>query len=318
MTLRSPTAIVFTLALMVGLTGCGARPLSELEQPEHAKVVLTAQPAPNAEKAAKIINGVQPNKAIAAKVPAQIRARGLNFSSSLGYPPMEMLATDGKTPIGIDIAIGRALARVLGLNVKITNEDFNAQIPGLLTHRYDFVMSSMTDSKEREQKVSFVDYVSAGAGFLVAQGNPQQIGGPTQMCGKTVSVVDNGSSLALAEQYAAECKNKNRPPIKILRMTGDQDALLALRSGRAQVNITDYVVAAGKAADPSQKVQALALPGTETPWGIAMNPDQKQLIRAMQEAVQELVADGSYGKILAAYNVPRIAVKTVTVNGAKS
>lgn len=316
--MKSRSVIAAAIALMVALTGCGARPLSELEQPNKAKLTLSTQQAPAADKAAKIINAVQPDKTVATKVPPQIRARGLRFSSSVGYPPMEMFAADGKTPIGVDIAIARALSRVVGLDMTITDEDFNAQIPGLLTHRYDFVMSSMTDSKEREQKVSFVDYVSAGAGFLVAQGNPEQISGPKQMCGKTISVVDNGSSLALAEQYAADCKKSGQPAIKILRFTGDQDALLALRSKRAQVNITDYVVAADKASDPSQKVQALPLAGTETPWGIAMNPDQKQLIQAMKAALQKLMSEGSYAKILAAYNVSQIAEKKVTVNGAIS
>lgn len=316
--MKSRSMIVSAIVLMVALAGCGARPLSELEQPNKAKLTLSAQQAPAVDKAAKIINSVQPDPTIAAKVPAQIRARGLNFSSSVGYPPMEQFAADGKTPIGVDIALARALSRVVGLHMTITDEDFNAQIPGLLTHRYDFVMSSMTDSKEREQKVSFVDYVSAGAGFLVTQGNPEQISGPKQMCGKTISVVDNGSSLALAEQYAADCKKNGQPAIKILRFTGDQDALLALRSKRAQVNITDYVVAADKASDPSQKVQALPLAGTETPWGIAMNPDQKQLIQAMKAALQKLIDDGSYAKILKAYNVSQIAEKKVTVNGAIS
>ena len=315
--MKSRLLVLVSTILLVTVTGCGARPLSELYQQQNGGA-LVAEPAPDSERAAEIINTIQPDQEIAAKLPGEVRSRGMNFSSSVGYPPMEMWADDGTTPIGIDIALGRAIARVLGVKMNFTDEDFNAQIPGLMTKRYDMVMTSLSDTKEREQKVSFVDYVQAGAGFLVAQGNPQGITGPDQLCGKTVSVVDNGSSLILAQKYAAACVKKGAAKINILRFTGDQDALLALRSGRAQANITDYVVAAYKASDPSQKAEAVNLDGTESPWGIAMNPDRKQLIAAVKAALQKLIDDGAYSKILASYNMQKIAVDKVVVNGAKS
>lgn len=319
MRLRNIVVLAGVLTLgAVGTVGCGARPISELEQTVAASVDLVSQDAPVGEPAASVIDGIVPDASIAAGVPADVRARKLSLSSSVGYPPMEMFADDGTTIIGLDPAMGLAIARVLGMGLEVTNEDFNAQIPGLLTGRYDMVMSSMSDTAERQQKVTFIDYVQAGAGMLVAAGNPKNIGGAEQLCGLTVSVVDNGSSLALAEQYAADCAAKGKPKLELLRFPGDQDALLALKSGRADANITDYVVAAFKASDASQKIEAIDLPGTESPWGIAMNPEQKELIAAVHAALEKLVSDGTYGKILAAYNLEKIAVTEVTINGGGS
>ncbi|WP_347350659.1 ABC transporter substrate-binding protein [Intrasporangium sp.] len=303
----------------VTLSGCGVQTLASYNASQSAgATALVQQPAPTGEKAAPVIDAIEPDAALAAKVPASIRAKGLVLSTSVGYPPMEIYAPDGTTIVGVDPAIGLAIARVLGLRLTVTNEDFNAQIPGVLTGRYDLVMSSMSDTKERQQKVSFVDYVSAGAGFLVKHGNPDRINGPADMCGHALSVVDNGSSLILAEKYSKACVAAGKPAIDLLRMTGDQDALLALKSGRAQVNITDYVVAATKAADPKEGVDAVTLKGTESPWGIAMNPQNKALIEVVQAALARLVADGTYAKILQAWQVPALAIDKVTVNGAKS
>ncbi|MDN5796041.1 MAG: ABC transporter substrate-binding protein [Intrasporangium sp.] len=314
--------IVVAVAIAVGsgvLSGCGVQTLASYNAAQSAgATALVQQQAPDGEKAAPVIDAIKPDAAIAATVPDAIRAKGLTLSTSVGYPPMEIYAPDGQTIVGVDPAIGLAIARVLGLRLTVTNEDFNAQIPGVLTGRYDLVMSSMSDTKERQAKVTFVDYVSAGAGFLVKHGNPDQIKAPADMCGHTLSVVDNGSSLMLAEKYNKACVAEGKPAIDLLRMTGDQDALLALKSGRAQLNITDYVVAASKAADPKEGVDAVTLKGTESPWGIAMNPQNKALIDAVQAALTKLIESGDYAKILQAWQVPALATDKATINGATS
>jgi polar amino acid transport system substrate-binding protein len=132
-----------------------------------------------------------------------------------------------------------------------------------------------------------------------------------------VSVVDNGSSLKLAEQYRSDCENASKPGINILKFAGDQEALLQVSNGRAQANITDYVVAAYKAADPKLNVDALAIAGTESPWGIAMNPKNSELVEAVKAALDSLIRSGEYGKILGAWSLDKLAVPSAVVNGGK-
>ncbi|GGB28280.1 ABC transporter substrate-binding protein [Flexivirga endophytica] len=313
---RLAACVSAVLAGAVLVAGCGARPLSDLHKSEAAAATaLTSQDASKLDPSAKTINSIAPDKKLAKLVPTSVRKNGLQFSTSQGYPPMELFASDGSTIIGVDPSIGWAIARVLGLKITINDADFNAQIPGVLTGRYDIVMSSMSDTKERQQKVSFVDYVQAGAAMQVRKGNPDRLSGPSDLCGRTVSVVDNGSSLAVAEGYNKDCVKAGKRKIKILRFTGDQDALLALKSGRANTNITDYVVAASHAADPKQKLDVVPLKGTESLWGIAMNPAEKKLISAVQGALNKLIANGKYHQILAAYNMKELAVKKATING---
>lgn len=239
------------------------------------------------------------------------------MTTSVGYPPMEIFARDGKTPVGLDPSLGRAIARKLGVRVTVANEDFNAQIPGVLTGRYDVILSSMSDTAERQAKVSFVDYVQAGAGMLVKKGNPAGIRTTADLCGKTVSVVDNGSSLALANSVSAGCKKDGKAAADILKFAGDQEALLQVGNGRAQANITDYVVAASKAADPRTGTDAIAIPGTESPWGIGINKSNQQLVSAVQAALNSLIKSGDYGRILGAWGLDQLAVTSAVVNGGK-
>ncbi|MGW0483944.1 ABC transporter substrate-binding protein [Nonomuraea sp. NPDC003214] len=317
MNTRIPTLLV-SGALLAATAACGAQSLDAAaggDAEPAAEVVLDQAPAE--EKAAGVINAITPDKELAAKVPADVKAEGLKVVSSIGYPPMELWASDGKTAIGFDPALARAIARKLGVKYTLTDEEFNSQIPGVLTGRYDFVISSMTDNAERQAKITFVDYVKAGSGLLVKKGNPAGVSTPADLCGKTVSVVDNGSSLELAEKYDADCKSSGKQALNILKFPGDTEAMLQVINGRAQATITDYVVAAYKAADPKVEVEAIALEGTESPWGIGMKPDNTALIESVKGALDSLIKSGEYGKILAAWNLDKLAVESAVVNGGK-
>lgn len=318
------TRILTTLAvggLLTATAACGAQSLDAGDSGDpgaaaSAPAVVLDQ-APAEEKAADVINAITPDQELAAKAPASLKSGGLKVVSSIGYPPMELYASDGKTPIGFDPALARAIARKLGVKVTITDEEFNSQIPGVLTGRYDFVISSMSDTPERQGQVTFVDYVQAGAALLVKKGNPAGITGPGDLCGKTVSVVDNGSSMELAESYDAACKKDGKPAADILKFPGDTEAMLQVSNGRAQASVTDYVVAAYKAADPKLAMEAISLDGTASPWGIGMKPDNKQLIDSVKGALDSLIKSGEYGSLLKAWNLDALAVESAVVNGGK-
>ncbi|WP_067143242.1 ABC transporter substrate-binding protein [Microtetraspora malaysiensis] len=315
------TRILTTLAvggLLAATAACGAQSLDggDSDAAASAPAVVLDQ-APAEEKAADVINAINPDEELAAKAPASLKSGGLKVVSSIGYPPMELYASDGKTAIGFDPALARAIARKLGVKVTITDEEFNSQIPGVLTGRYDFVISSMSDTPERQGQVTFVDYVQAGAALLVKKGNPAGINGPKDLCGKTVSVVDNGSSMELAESYDADCKKDGKPAVDILKFPGDTEAMLQVGNGRAQATVTDYVVAAYKTADPQLGMEAIALDGTAAPWGIGMKPDNTQLIDSVKGALDSLIKSGEYGNLLKAWNLDALAVESAVVNGGK-
>lgn len=316
--LRTGALASTVLLTALALTGCGGQSISGGEPaPQSAGSTFTATPAPTEDLAKSVIDGIKADPSLTAALPAALQSEGIKMTTSEGYPPMEMFAADGKTLVGVDPSIARALANKMGVPLSINNEDFNAQIPGITTGRYDWIMSSMTDNAERRKTVTFVDYVRAGNGWIVKAGNPAALGEPTTACGKTLAVVDNGSSLALAESIDADCKAAGSKPVTVLKFAGDQEAILQVRNGRADAGINDYPVAAYRAQTSSGELEAVAIEGGESPWGIAMKPENKELIGVVQKTLQALIDDGSYAKILDAWNVSKMTVGTATVNDGK-
>ena len=115
---------------------------------------------------------------IAALVPDDIKKRGtLRNGASTGYAPAEYMDADGQTPIGYDIDINKALAKVMGLNSGETkHSEFPTIIPALGT-KFDVGISSFTITSEREQQVNMVSYLNVGSAWGVAAGNPKNFGG---------------------------------------------------------------------------------------------------------------------------------------------
>src|ERR1700727_1356886 len=62
---------------------------------------------------------------IAKMVPAKIRAKGtLIVASDATYAPMEFIAKDGHTVVGVDADLAKAIGGVLGLTFKVENQTF--------------------------------------------------------------------------------------------------------------------------------------------------------------------------------------------------
>ena len=127
------------------------------------------------------------NAKIAAEVPATIKSKGtLTVATDATYAPNEFVASDGTTVTGWDPELAQALASVLGLKVKLVNATFATIIPGIQSGKYDFSMSSFTDTKERQKVVDFVTYFTAGTSFYVKTTGGPTINSLADLCGHTV------------------------------------------------------------------------------------------------------------------------------------
>ncbi|MFV5997074.1 ABC transporter substrate-binding protein [Streptomyces sp. NPDC056231] len=243
-------------------------------------------------------------------LPAQYRQKGvLRVATAVGYPPMEMYAPGTTRLTGVDPDLAKAIAQRLKLKLELTNAAFDGLIPGLESGRFDLVMSSMTDSAQRRQAVDFVDYFRTGGVVMTKKGNPQGINSLADLCGKTVVLAKGSSNLQIGEEQNAKCREK-------MRISQSEDAptgLLQLDSGRAVATIVDYPVAK-MFTKKSNAYEVLPEQYGTAPWGIAAAKSQAGLRDAVHKALQELIDDGAYKKILDTWGVGDSAVPAATVN----
>jgi len=283
------------------------------------------------KKAATKKKGEAIDTALHDALPAAIKKAGfLRVGSDIEYPPVESFAADGKTPQGIDVELAIAIARKLGLKLRFENDtDFAGIITALQAGRFDIIMSAMNDTAERRGKgVHFIDYFTAGTSILVAKGNPQHITSLDSLCGKTVAVQKGTTQETdTIPGQQPKCTAAKQPKITVIAPEKATDALLQVKSGRAVAALEDSPVAAydSKTSGGGNDFQVvgdildvgrygIAVPATcANPCADANAP--KQLLDAVRGALKDIIADGTYDRVLANFGAQSGALKTAAVDG---
>lgn len=263
--------------------------------------------------------GLAKDPALAALVPARYRAAGtLKVATDPTYAPMEFVAADNRTIVGVDPDLGAAIGKILGVRFEFVRASFDSIIPGLAAGKYALSMSAFSDTAEREQVVDFVTYGQAGTAVMVAKGNPKKLG-PTgnSLCGTRVAV-EKGTTQSDVDIPARDkrCRAAGRPTIEALVFPDQQAANLALASGRADAVLADGPVAAYAAARSNGKFEVAGRQYAVDQYGVAIPKRSGRLPQAIRGALNKLVASGAYRRILAKWGVASIAIPRSQINAA--
>ena len=178
-------------------------------------------------------------------MPSSIKSSGtLSVAADATYAPNEFIAEDGKTVIGMDADLAKAIAQVMGLKAEVKNATFDSIIPGLAANKYDLGMSSFTITKEREKTVDFVSYAIAGTSFFVKADGGPDIQSLADLCGQKVAAERGTTQAADATAQDKKCKAAGEPGVTVQVFPDQNAANLALSSGRADVAMADSPPAA--------------------------------------------------------------------------
>ncbi|KOU67572.1 atrA protein [Streptomyces sp. MMG1533] len=266
---------------------------------------------------------------LADKLPKAIRDAGvIKVGSDIAYAPVEFKDSAGAT-VGIDPDLAAAMGKQLGVTFKFENGTFDTLITGLRSDRYDIAMSAMTDTKDRQEGidsdtgkkvgegVDFVDYFTAGVSIYTKKGDDQGIKTWSDLCGKKIVVQRGTVSEDLAKAEAKKCTGGKT--ISIQAFDNDQQAQTRLRAGGADAGSSDFPVAAYavKTSGGGNDFQLVGEQVEAAPYGIAVAKDSTQLRDALKAALDAIIANGEYDKIISKWGVGDGAVKEATINGGK-
>jgi len=172
-----------------------------ISNPQINGATQTIQPAAQPQ----YTPGAAVDPSAVALLPPSLRGGTLKVAADASYAPDEFIAPDGKTVIGMDADLAKALGTTLGVKVTVSDVTFDAIIPAIQDGRYDLGMSSFTDNTDREKQVNFVTYFSAGTSFYVAANGGPSIQTIADLCGHTVAVEAGTTEESDAKAQAKKC-----------------------------------------------------------------------------------------------------------------
>ncbi|WP_223942386.1 ABC transporter substrate-binding protein [Arthrobacter sp. StoSoilB22] len=254
------------------------------------------------------------------KLPASVKKAGeIVVASPLSNAPYIYTESDGKTTKGIVPELAKALEPVLGVKFRFVNTPFPGLIPGLQAQKFDMIWGVVTDTKEREKIIDFVDYQKDGATFLVRAGNPKNISDMMSICGNKISSLSGSTQTKLLEKESENCVAAGKPPMEIKLYDGAAESQLAVQSGNADVFFTGLGAGLYAESTAPEKFEVVGDVYQDQLFGAGFAKSNTELRDVFQSGIKKLVDDGSYVEVFKQGGLERLALSgssDVTVNGA--
>lgn len=280
--MKKALAAVLTMALTMSfLTACGSSDASTEAETTEAVETTETEEATETETAETEEAAV--SEALADGV--------LTVGTNAEFPPFEYVGDDGE-PDGFDIALCKAIGEKLGVEVVVENMEF-ASLVTSIGSKVDIAAAGMTVTEERQQTVDFSDpYYEAVQCVLVLADS--DIATKDDLMDKKIGVQLGTTADFIAEELTSEdCRyDKSVDAVNDL-VNGKIDAVIVDKNPAAvfeskfegQVKVID-----GSQFDFETENYAIALPKGDTALADAING-----------AIEELKADGTFDELVQTY-----------------
>ena len=302
--MKSAAAAALSAAMLLAVAACGTSDAATDGQGKASNTTTGYD-----------VSAVAKDDAIAALVPESVAKDGeLSVGMELSYAPAEFLAEDGKTPVGFDVDLSKALAAVFGLKEEAISSTFDSIIPSVGS-KYDLGISSFTVTKERMQAVDFVTYFKAGSTYVVQKGNPNKVDS-SNLCGVKVAVQTGTTQEEEVNKANEQCKADGKDAIDIQSSKLQTDVTTAVASGKASIFYADSTVSAYAIKQTGDTLETLGEDAGGVPEAVAIKKGDTKTAEAVQKAIQKLMDDGTYKKILDTWGVGSGAIDKAEINPA--
>lgn len=218
-------------------------------------------------------------------------ANKLTMATNAEFPPFEYL--EGEEIVGADVDMAKALAEELGMELEITNIDFDAALTGAATGKYDMAVAGITANEERRKNMNFSDnYYQASQAIIVMADSEIKVAADLE--GKTVSCQEGttGEQYLLDEGYEIQSYK-----------TG-AEAIAALTAGKVDAVVIDNAVATALSEKQDGKTIVLEEALTEESYAIALKLGNDELTAKINEALKTLKESGKLAEIFTKYDLP--------------
>jgi polar amino acid transport system substrate-binding protein len=216
----------------------------------------------------------------------------LMVGMEIGYPPMEYLAEDGKTPIGFDVSMAKAIAAKMGLQVEFVDTAWDGIFASVDTNKYDCIMSSVTITPARQGAHNFSKpYIQNTLAIVLLSDSKFDVKSPDDLANLRVAFQEETTSDFYMQEREAEGMKTSLYRYEKVMYCFDE-----MQLNRVDAIMTDLLVAYEYVTKPGNPFK-IVWQGGEEEFGICMKKGNDALTGAVNKALDELFADGTMVKI---------------------
>jgi polar amino acid transport system substrate-binding protein len=229
---------------------------------------------------------------------AEIKASGeLKIGCEAAYVPFTY-RENGKI-VGYDVELAEAFCKALGVKANFIDTAWAGVIPSLYAKKFDIVMSSMSYTKERLERVAFtIPYAEASQALLVRAADKDKIRTASDLNGRLLGVKLGSPGQILEEKMDSALKAAGGSGFKEVRTFDDHPAAyMALAQNRVDGVLNTLPTLAMVLRDAPGKYALVKNMGADNWAGIAARKEDGELIAFLNNQLQHMKADGSLYKL---------------------
>jgi ABC-type amino acid transport substrate-binding protein len=230
----------------------------------------------------------------------RVRQTGvLRVGMDASFPPFEAVAADG-TLVGFDVDLARELGRRLGIEVVfVANLSYDGLYDALAVDHVDVVISALVINPDRMADFAYsASYFDAGQVLVVRSAcgrgeGEQDVEGMSDLAGQVVAVELGTQGDLEARKWA-----RRLPDLTVVHHETASQALVAVEAGGADAALVDHVSAL--ATDGmGERLVIVGPPVIQEPYAVAVHRGSRYLLRAINDALAEMEADGTMEALIA-------------------
>lgn len=253
-----------------------------------------------------------PVPALTKLVPAEVAKRPFTVAVSLGSPPDNFRNEKGEMA-GWETDLARAAVQALGLELDLRPTTFDTLIPGLQSRRFDAAIGQMGVTSVRQKVVDQIGWLRGNELFAALSDNPIKVAGLDDLCGITVATTRGSREMVFAEEQQPKCAAAGKKPINPLAFNDGNGAAEAMMSRRADLFWLGSTAVSYFVAQSKGRAKVVGSYTDTSYLGMGL-PKGSDMSRPMQAAIQHLIENGTYQKVIVKWGLQDGAIKTAPLN----
>ena len=250
--------------------------------------------------------------ALARTVPPEVTKDGFTVAVALGSPPDDFRNDKGEIA-GWEIDILRAASELLGVRLELRPTTFDTLIPGLQAKRFDAAVGQMGVTNVRQKVVDMIGTLLGNELFAAYADSPITVRTLDDLCGVTVATTRGSREMVFVEEQQPKCAAAGKPPINALAFNDGNGAADAMMSRRADLFWLGSTAVSYFVAQTKGRTKVVGSWTDISYIGIAL-PKGSPMAEPLRAAVQALIDNGAYGKIVGKWGLGDGAIRTAPLN----
>lgn len=195
---------------------------------------------------------------------------------------------ESDTLVGFDVEVAQAIAQKMGVTARFVESEWDGIFAGLDAGRYDIAANGVEVTQERAEKYDFSTPYGYIRTALVVRGDNEDINGFEDLSGKRTANSIASTYMTLAESYGAQAVGVDTLDQTIQTvLSGRCDATL-----NAEVSVYDYL-----RVHPDANIKIVALTEEASRVSIPVRKGEAAFLAAIDQAIEELYAEGALSEI---------------------